>query len=256
MNGPARRGALSRSPGGSLVLVTQVGAATGSMAAAAALACAASESDRAVLLIGLDEGRAPRSTLVATAGARELEERLAAHLPDAAVASRGRLCQLTLPAGPEAVETMAAATPLVRESAAVVHLPPGLLHPLLEESSIRPTGILLRADLAGDRALTALAVRELLAHGLRVAVLKRPLSRPLATAARFGSLPAGAPALPAQLIERLFGPARRQVSQRCYSRQHDSEAEPARAAQPERRDHARTGRRRGLHRHPQRGAGR
>ena len=42
---------------GAVVLVTAVGAATGSRAAAAALACAASESDRAALLIDLDGGR-------------------------------------------------------------------------------------------------------------------------------------------------------------------------------------------------------
>ena len=69
-----------------VVLVTRVGTAAGSRAAAAALACAASEPDRAALLVDLDEARAPRPSLIATAGARALEERLAAHLPDAAVA--------------------------------------------------------------------------------------------------------------------------------------------------------------------------
>jgi Mrp family chromosome partitioning ATPase len=74
---------------GPVVLVTTVGAASGARAAAAALACAASEPDRAALLIDLDEGRPPRATLIATAGARALEKRLNTHLPDARIASRG-----------------------------------------------------------------------------------------------------------------------------------------------------------------------
>jgi hypothetical protein len=161
------------SPVSPVVLVTRVGDATGSRAAAAALACAASEPDRAALLIDLDGGRAPRPSLIATAGARELEERLAAHRPDAALASKGSICCLKLAADRQGVEQVAAALPLVRESAGIVHLPPGLLRAALEEPRIRPTAALLRADLSGDRALTALAVRDLMACDLRVAVLKR-----------------------------------------------------------------------------------
>lgn len=160
---------------GPVVLVTTVGAASGARAAAAALACAASEPDRAALLIDLGAGRAPRPSLIATAGARSLEERLVAHMPDAAAASRGSICHLKLPADPEGIEGIAAALPLVRESACVVHLPPGLLRPVLEETRVQPTAALLRADLAADRALTALAARDLMARGLRVAVIKRPL---------------------------------------------------------------------------------
>jgi hypothetical protein len=233
-------------------LVARVGAAAGSKAAAGALACAASEPDRAALLIDLDAGRAPRPSLIATAGARELEERLAAHLPDAAVASRGRICQLTLP--PElGVEPIAAALPLVRESAAVVHLPPPLLRPLLEDQRIRPTAALLRADLSEERALTALAARDLIERGLRVAVLKRPLGWLPARVAMQGLTPQGNGLPTPRQVERLLGTP---TSHRCYSRQDDSEAEPEGATQPERRDHARSGRGRGLHRHPQRGAGR
>jgi hypothetical protein len=187
-----------------VVLVTSVGAAGGAKAAAAALACAASEPDRAALLICLDDARAPRPSLIATAGARKLEERLASHLPDAAVASRGQLCQLTLPAEPAGIEGVAAALPLARESAAVVHLPPGLLQPLLEEPRIRATGVLLRADLARDRALTALAARNLMRAGLQVAVLKRAPSWLSARAALLGTLPAAGGPLPARLCERLF----------------------------------------------------
>jgi|GEM_PF-984927 len=239
-----------------VVLVTRVGAAAGSRAAAAALACAASEPDRAALLIDLEQGRPPHSTLVATAGARALEERLAAHMPDAAVASRGQVCQLRLVPEAAAIEQVAAALPLARESAAVVHLPPPLLRPVLADPRIGATSVLLRADLGKDRALTALTVRDLLAQGLRVAVFKLPLGWIASRVALLGGLSGGSVGLSGQAASRLLNENSPPVSQPCYSRQHDSEAEPARAAQQERRDHARAGRGRGLHSHPQRGAGR
>jgi hypothetical protein len=187
-----------------VVLVARVGAATGSQAVAAALACAGSELDSAALLVDLDDGHAPRSTLVATVGARALEQRLVVHLPDAAVASRGQICHLKLPPGPEGIAAIAATLPLVRESAAAIHLAPHLLRAVLEEPRIRPTSVLLRADLSQDRALTALAVRDLMARGLHVAVLKRPPGWRAARAALFGALSESGQALPAGLRTRLL----------------------------------------------------
>jgi len=180
------KGAPERSP---VVLVTRAGGAEGSRAAAAALACAASEPDRAALMIDLEEDRMRRSTVVATTGARALEERLAAHLPEAPVASRGCFCRLALAADPEALDTVAAALPLARESAAIVHLPPPLMRPLLAEPRIRPTAAVLRADLGEVRALIALAVGDLMDAGLRVAVLKRPPGWFSGRAALLGALP-------------------------------------------------------------------
>lgn len=240
--------------GGPVVLVVPVGEATGSSAAAAALACAASEPDRAALLIDLDEGRAPRPSLIATAGARALEQRLSDHMQDAAVASRGSICRLRLSADEDGNERIAAALPLVRESAAIVHLPPSRLRPVLEEPRIRPTAALLRADLTQDRALVALAARDLIDRGLRVAVLKQPPNPVISRLALLGALPAPGWVFPRDLHERLLRETG--VSQACYSRQHDAKAESAGAAQPERRDHAGSGRGGGLHRHPQRGPGR
>lgn len=185
-------------------LVSRVGAAKGARAVAATLACAASEPDRAALLIDLEEGRATRSTLVATAGARSLEERLAAHLPDAAIASRGRISQLKLPPEREAIETLAAALPLARESAAVVHLPPPLLRPVLGDPRIPFAGVLLRANLSEDRALTALAVRDLMAEGLQVGVAKHPLGPLAACAAQLGALPLGHQTFLARSCESLL----------------------------------------------------
>ena len=58
--------------------------------------------------------------LVASAAARALEERLAAHLPEATVASRGSFCHLALPADGEGLERAPAALALVRDSLGVV----------------------------------------------------------------------------------------------------------------------------------------
>ena len=190
------------------IVVTTVGAAGGSAAAAAALACAGSEADRAALVIDLGQPRGPRSSLLATAGAQRLEERLATHLPDADLASRGCICQLTLPAEASGIERIAAALPLARESLAIVHVPPSLLQVVLDEPRIDPGAALLRADLASARSLTALAAGDLVERGLRVAVLKRPLGWLAARAALLGALPEGRGGLPARLVQRLLAPPR------------------------------------------------
>lgn len=190
---------------GAVVLVTWVEEAVGSKAVAAALACAGSGPDRAALLVDLAPGRAPRPALVATAAARELEERLAVHRPQAGVASRGQICHLALPADREGVEQVAGSLALARESACVIHLPPGLLQPLLGERGVAASGALLRADLDRDRALTALATRDLIGRGLRVMVLKRPLAWLPSRRALFGVLPEGSPGgLPPRLLDRLL----------------------------------------------------
>lgn len=174
---------------GALALVTAAGRAGGSKAAAAALACAGSEPDRAGLLVDVG-GAPPRPTLLSSPGARELEERLALHRPDLAAASRGQTCHLVL--GEETLAPdLRTVLPLVRDSIAVVHLPPGALRGALDIAEGRPIGVLLRADLARDRALVALAVADLIARGLVVKVQRRPLAWIPARRALFGVLPPG-----------------------------------------------------------------
>jgi hypothetical protein len=184
-------------------LVTAVGDAEGSRGAAAALACAGADPDTATLLVDVD-GRAPRPTLIASAAARQLEERLRAHLPEAKVAARGQVCHLAVLADPEGLEFASAAATAARESGTVIHLPPDLLHEVLVQPSLRPSGVLLRADLASDRALVALAVRDLIGRDLSAVVLKRRLTWVAERRALFGVLPAGAPGgLPERLVRRL-----------------------------------------------------
>lgn len=240
---------------GAVVIVTAVGAASGSKAAAAALACAGPDPDRPGLLIDV-AGRSPRPTLVASAGARELEERLAVHLPRLRAASRGQACHLAVPNEPEAFESVRAALPLVRDSVAVIHLPPARLQEALAEAGIRLTGAMLRADLDEDRALTALAVRDLAGRGLRTKVVKHALGWVPARRALFGVLSPGAPGgLPRSLLHFLLesGISAEHV---CYGDSDDAETDSTRTSQRQRRDHAGARRRRGLHRDSQRRAGR
>lgn len=187
------------------VFVTAVGAAEGSRGAAAALACAGADADLATLLVDVG-GRAPRPTLLASAAARTLEERLVAHLPTARVAARGHVCHLAVPAGEEGYDAASAAVTVARGALAVVHLAPVDLREALDrEVGPRPSGVLLRADVAADRPLLALAVRNLLGRDFAVAVLKHRLNWVAERRALFGALgPGQAGALPAPLLRRLL----------------------------------------------------
>jgi hypothetical protein len=176
---------------GRVVLVTAVGNASGSKAAAAALACAGSDPDRPGLLIDVG-GPPPRPALVASASARELEERLALHLPDARVASRGQTCHLAIAGDAAACVGIRAALPLARDSVTAIHLPPELLRPVVADIGLELTAVMLRADLVTDPALTALVAAELIAAGLIVRVQKRPLAWVPERRALFGVLPPSA----------------------------------------------------------------
>lgn len=190
--------------GAPTLLVASVGRAEGSRGAAAALACAGSEPDRAALLIDFG-GRPPRPTLLASAAAQRLEERIAAHLPECRVAARGQLCQLSVPADVEGLETASAAVGAARDLVAVLHMPQPLLYEAVERSRPRVAGVLLRADLRAQRPLVALAARALRQAGLPVAVLKTRLGWVSERRALFGALPPGAPGgLPASVCRRLL----------------------------------------------------
>lgn len=190
--------------GPATVVVAAVGEAEGSRGAAAALACAGAAVDVATLLVEVG-GRPPRPTLIASAAARRLEERLAAHLPHLRVAARGEVCQAAVAVDEEGLATARAAVTVAAAGGAVVHVEAEMLQVLLEsEVAPRPSGALLRADLGRDRALVALATADLLGRGLRVGVLKQRLGWVAERRARFGALGADG-GLPEPLVRRLLG---------------------------------------------------
>ncbi len=175
------------------VVVTAAGAAEGARGVAAALACAGADVDLATLLVDVG-GRAPRPTLLASAAAQQLEERLVAHLPRARVAARGQVCHLAASVDPEGLEVAAAAVSVARGALSVLHLPPVLLQPVLcDGAGPELSAALLRADPRADRPLVAMVVRDLLDRGLRVGVAKRRLGWVAERRALFGALHPGAP---------------------------------------------------------------
>jgi hypothetical protein len=189
---------------GTVVVVVSVGGAEGSRGAAAALSCAGSGVERAALLVDVG-GRVPRPTLIASASAHRLEERLAARLPGLRPAARGEVCHLSVEADPDGLAAAGIAVTVARGGLAVVHVPPEQLQPLLEtKGAPRPDAALLRADLTDSRPLVALAVDDLLRRGLRVAVLKRRLGWVTERRAGFGALGSDSGGLPEPLLRRLL----------------------------------------------------
>ncbi|HEX3737811.1 MAG TPA: hypothetical protein VHV53_09740 [Solirubrobacterales bacterium] len=189
---------------GAVVLVAAIGDAEGSRGAAAALSCAGSGVETAALLVDVG-GRVARPTLIASASAHRLEERLAARLPTLRPAARGEVCHLSVAADENGLAAAGTAVTIARGGPAVVHVTPELLQPLLEVSGApRPDAALLRADLAADRSLVALAVSDLLDRGLRVAVMKHRLGWVAERRAGFGALGGDSGGLPEPLSGRLL----------------------------------------------------
>jgi hypothetical protein len=190
---------------GTVVAVTSVGGAEGARGAAAALCCHGSGLETAALLVDVG-GRVPRPTLIASASAHHLEERLAARLPNLRPAARGEVCHLAVTADEDGLAAAGIAVTAARGGLAVVLVAPDLLQQLLDTSGApRPDAALLRADLDEARPLVALAVDDLLGRGLRVAVLKRRLGWVAERRAGFGALGSDSGGLPESLLRRLLG---------------------------------------------------
>jgi hypothetical protein len=189
---------------GTVVAVTSVGGAEGARGAAAALSCHGSGLETAALLVDVG-GRVPRPTLIASASAHHLEERLAARLPNLRPAARGEVCHLAVAADEDGLAAAGVAVTAARGGLAVVLVAPDLLQPLLDTARApRPDAALVRADLDEARPLVALAVDDLLGRGLRVAVLKRRLGWVAERRAGFGALGSDSGGLPESLLRRLL----------------------------------------------------
>ena len=219
--GDADRGAVS--PGGlvgrpgagstraapTVVLATAIGRSggSGSLAAAVGVAAAAHEGSRGVLLVDLDPpGRGRGPTVLASDRARELEDRVRALGGPYRAAARGRLCYLPLERrtgegrgdedeGGDDDPLAALARVLgagLDASAVIVHVPQSLWPRAIGDPRLRARSALIRAELPADRALAALAVRELHERGMRAKVVSRPLGMVASRRALAGIDPTGA----------------------------------------------------------------
>jgi hypothetical protein len=194
-NGGRAAPARERRP--AVVLTSSIGDAGGAAALAAAVGVAAAgrEGSRGALLIDVEPRPRRRGpTTFASESARDLEDRLRAlGGPFTAAAARGHLCWLPLVAGEDPLgplgELLEQELPA---SVVVVHLPQGLWPRAIEDERLRARSGLLRADLPADRALAALAVRELRERGMRARIACDPLGRVGSRRALAGIEPGGA----------------------------------------------------------------
>jgi transglycosylase-like protein with SLT domain/D-alanyl-D-alanine carboxypeptidase-like protein len=165
-----------------VILATELGEARGGVPVAAAVGVAVSVEEEpgpisSVLLAELGAERRRGPTMLASAQARSLEERLRGAGFER-VAARGRLCWLGLAATEEALAELPRVLQAVQVGGlAIVHLPARLWPRVLDQRSLCPQAGLLRADLPADRALAALAVGELQERRLRARVAPRALGR-------------------------------------------------------------------------------
>jgi hypothetical protein len=179
-----------------VVLATSVAGAGGGVAAAAAVGVAVAGGEgRGALLIDIEPPSRTRGpTILASEAARGLEDRLRARGGlCAAAAARGHLCYLPLRGGDDAQDEVAGLLERdVRAAVVIVHVPQRMWSAALEDPRLRTTGGLMCAELPADRALVALAVRELQERGLRARVSGRPLGRVASRRALAGVEPGGA----------------------------------------------------------------
>lgn len=189
-----------------LAIVSAVGKASGSLATAAALACAGIGTARATLLIDLG-GRPPRPTLLCTAAARSLEGCLARSLDLAGMAPRGGFCQVALSGDDEGFAAAGAAVEVARGVPVVLHVPSDRIEGLLEARvASRASAVLLCGADGADPPPAPPICLELLGRGLTVAVLERRLGRMTERRALFGALRAAdLDELPRALAQWLAG---------------------------------------------------
>ena len=149
-----------------VVLATALPGAGGGLATAASVAVACATSGGGVVFaeVGAEARRGP--TMLASAGARELEDRLRAAGVEAT--ARGRLCWTTLDETGDALRfALDAAGPF---NAAIVYLPPGAWRDTIEANPPLADAALVHASLPGQRSLAALLVADLRGAGVRLGI--------------------------------------------------------------------------------------
>jgi hypothetical protein len=175
-----------------VVLATELPQAGGGLATAAAIGVAAADRpDRAACgIVLVDIGAEPRRpTLLASAHARRLEDRLAS--AGLSAAARGRLTWVAL-AGDDWLERLGDIFEAADDAGAVVvHLGPRELRETLACDRVPASAAVVRADIPRQRALAALAVAELRRRRLPVRIMVRSPGRVGARRAIAGIDPGG-----------------------------------------------------------------
>jgi len=155
------------------------------------------------LLVEVGEGARRRGpTLLASPGAREVEETLRS--AGLRASARGHICHLAVESGQ--VADVAEAVADSGAELAVVHLPGRLWVPALEAEGLAPVGGCLLVALPTERSLAALAVDELARRGLPCRVATRAPGQLAARRALAGVRAGGwVSDLGARIARRLLG---------------------------------------------------
>jgi hypothetical protein len=178
LTAPAPPAGPQREAGPFVVLASELGGAGGGLAATAAVAVASAlgHGRERVLLAEVSDRERRAPTLLASAGARELEATLRER-GLAGAAARGRVCWLPLPQADGLDPLAGALAAEARAELAFAFVPPALWTAALDRPDIAARAGLLRAVLPAQRSLAALAVGELRERGMRARVASRPLGR-------------------------------------------------------------------------------
>ena len=191
-----------------IVAATGLSGAPDPLPHAAALAVALSGSGtRGIVLLEVGANGRRRPTLLSSRSARALERAL----PELQAAARGSVCWATCEEGDwrDACATCVAAGP----DAIVAVLPQTAWRELVDECPDGLAAALLTADLPRQRALAALAVRDLHARRIRAAVRRGPAGLVAARRAVAGIDPGGELAASGSLLaSRLLGRGPRRQS--------------------------------------------
>jgi hypothetical protein len=179
-----------------VVLATELGAAGGGLALAAAVAVAAARGQEAgepapVLLVELDAPVPRGPTMLASRAARRLELRLREEGFERA-AARGAICWLGLPAGEEGVDALQRVAASVPDAALIVAFA-GAADCRSALARLEARGAVIRCELPQDRSLAALVVRELRDRGQMARVERRSIG-PLGSRRALAGIEPGGPA--------------------------------------------------------------
>jgi hypothetical protein len=142
-------------------------------------------------------------TLLASAGARQVEEALRAS--GLRASARGHVCHLAV-ADAEPIEEVVASVAASEAELAIVHLPGALWVPALEAEGLATVGACLLVSLPSERSLAALAVEELASRGVPCRVATRAPGQLAARRALAGARAGGwVSDLAARIARRLLG---------------------------------------------------
>ncbi|MGZ5323222.1 MAG: transglycosylase SLT domain-containing protein [Solirubrobacterales bacterium] len=169
--GQAGRGAQRGAP--ARMLLVSGSEERGGLALAAGVGVEVAMAARVPVLVAelSEQPRRRTPALLASPAARELEELLRAEEMEAG--ARGHLCRLSVKAGEEGLDLLAAAAATATTAPGalvVVRLPAGLWVDALSHEGLGADAGLLLAELPRERSLAALAVAELRARGHRAKV--------------------------------------------------------------------------------------